>query len=343
MIRLFGQTNIMAKLYFIDSENVGDFWIPLLNYAAPEDLILVFYTAKSPHMNYKSAIALKRSNHEVEFIECCEGANALDFQLCTELGYRVHALGQQDYVIVTNDTGFDAVVRYWRKRNFSIKRITGKECSQLSRALEKPQAVMESVKSEEKSQPIVESTKSEEKAQPIVESAKSEEKAQPVVESAKSEEKAQPIVESAKPEEKTTKASSDEGFAKELLYLVGKKDLQLLHAALQQFFGSKQAQAYYTAFKTDHSYQNFLNSHPQMNLQERVFAYYSLIFTLSDTRAEMPKDLPTFATKAWTQKKNLNSLRASLQGKYGKEQGSTCYSLIKNHMKIVTELKERSQ
>ncbi|MCQ2558862.1 MAG: PIN domain-containing protein, partial [Oscillospiraceae bacterium] len=73
----------LKKYYLIDSENVGDSWISLLLSAAPEDEILVFYTLKSPHMSYKNLILLKQSPREVCFIECCEGANALDFQLCT--------------------------------------------------------------------------------------------------------------------------------------------------------------------------------------------------------------------------------------------------------------------
>ncbi len=100
----------MNKIYFIDSENVGDSWISLLNTIAKEDEILVFYTAKSPHMNYKNLVLLKQSPREVTFIECCEGNNALDFQLSTELGYRVSDLDDTEFIIVSNDTGFDAVV-----------------------------------------------------------------------------------------------------------------------------------------------------------------------------------------------------------------------------------------
>ena len=42
----------MKKIYLVDSENVGDIWVPLLVSSQPEDVILVFYTQKSPHMNY---------------------------------------------------------------------------------------------------------------------------------------------------------------------------------------------------------------------------------------------------------------------------------------------------
>ena len=43
----------MKNIFFVDSENVGDSWIELFNYLNDEDIILVFYTDKSPNMSYK--------------------------------------------------------------------------------------------------------------------------------------------------------------------------------------------------------------------------------------------------------------------------------------------------
>lgn len=114
----------MKRVYFIDSENVGDNWLSLLK--CDEDEILVFYTTKTPYMNYESLIQLKESPKEVNFIKCFEGANALDFQLVSELGYRLRDNSDNEFIIVTNDTGFDAVVRYWQSRDYSVKRIAGK-------------------------------------------------------------------------------------------------------------------------------------------------------------------------------------------------------------------------
>ncbi len=136
----------MSKKFFIDSENVGDNWIFLLDTVAAEDEILVFYTAKSPHMNYKNLITLKNSSKDVTFIECCEGNNALDFQLCTELGFRVHDIGDDEFVIVTNDTGYDAVVKYWKARDIAIKRIPGKACAQKQHSANKQEVPVSDAK-----------------------------------------------------------------------------------------------------------------------------------------------------------------------------------------------------
>ena len=77
----------MKNIFFVDSENVGDSWIELFDYLKGEDIILVFYTDKSPNMSYANLITLKQSPFFPEFIMCENGTeNSLDFQLVTYLG-----------------------------------------------------------------------------------------------------------------------------------------------------------------------------------------------------------------------------------------------------------------
>ena len=115
------------KHYLIDSENVGDFWIPLLELPADRAELIVFYTKNSPHMSYDSLIKLKESDRKVTFVKCYEGTNALDFQLCSELGFLIAVNPGDEFIIVTNDTGYDAAVKYWRRKEYSVKRIAGKD------------------------------------------------------------------------------------------------------------------------------------------------------------------------------------------------------------------------
>ena len=102
----------MTVQYLIDSENVGDFWIPLLDLPADETELIVFYTRNSPHMSYESLIKLKESDRTVTFIKCYEGTNALDFQLSTYLGYLIakNEAAQPAYYIVSKDAGFTPMV-----------------------------------------------------------------------------------------------------------------------------------------------------------------------------------------------------------------------------------------
>ena len=121
----------MGKIYLVDSENVGDIWVPLLVSSQEDDEVLVFYTTKSPHMNYENVRMLKETEKEADFIKCFEGSNALDFQLVSELGYRLSQNAAREYVIVSNDTGFDAAVRYWSAREMPVSRLSGKECHRM--------------------------------------------------------------------------------------------------------------------------------------------------------------------------------------------------------------------
>ncbi len=149
--------NKRSTVYFIDSENVNDAWIQLALSVDAQDEILVFYTNKSPHMSYERVIELTRmTDRTITWIKCVEGSNALDFQLVTELGARVALSKECDFVIVSNDTGFDAAVKYWTERGRSVRRLKSTECkkhAQLLRAggaaeIEK-QAVVPTLEEEE--------------------------------------------------------------------------------------------------------------------------------------------------------------------------------------------------
>lgn len=124
----------MAAIYYIDSENVGDNWIWLLDDS--DSRFIVFYTGHSPRIAYPQVIQLLNAANKPEFIECYEGSNGLDFQLVTYLGYEIHADNSNEMIIVSNDTGFDAAVLFWRDRGMNIKRVPCSNAS-ISQPIEK--------------------------------------------------------------------------------------------------------------------------------------------------------------------------------------------------------------
>lgn len=507
----------MNKIYFIDSENVGDNWISLLNTVAPDDEILVFYTARSPHMNYKNLILLKQSPKEVTFIECCEGNNALDFQLCTDLGYRVRDLGEAEFIIVSNDTGFDAVVKYWTQRSKCVRRIPGKACASVNltkqaantnmparkpmHGANMPAHVHEPVQaavagdaavtvqvskpvaaedtSASASEPVnasvattpmhvVDATAHVHVSKPMTDadaSASDREPAAVAVASASTIDTTAPIHVSKPVAAEDASASSHEPVtaavastsdrkpvtgaiapataaktsahtrkhvsgadtstsvdkpatvhvskpviavdtpvtthgsvtaddasahvhepvradasdrepataavasatvhepvtavdvaaisapepkhttepidarAKEILFVIGKDNLQLLHLALQQIFGLKKGKIYYNAFKSDTAYASYISKHKPENTKEKLNTYCSIVFELSEEKLEMPEDFPDFAINSWKNKKNLNSFKSALQSKYGKELSDKYYSMFKTHIKILDKIK----
>lgn len=459
----------MNKIYFIDSENVGDNWISLLNTVAPDDEILVFYTARSPHMNYKNLILLKQSPKEVTFIECCEGNNALDFQLCTDLGYRVRDLGEAEFIIVSNDTGFDAVVKYWTQRSKCVRRIPGKACASVNLTkqaantnmparkpmhganmpahvhepvqaavagdaavtvhVSKPVAAEDTSASTYENVTGVDTTAPVQVSKPMTgadASASDREPAagaiastidvtapihvskpvaaedasasshKPVTATVASTSDRKPVTGAVAPataaktsahtrkhvsgadtsasvgepatvhvskpviavdtpvtthgsvtaddasasdrEPKHTPETID-ARAKEILFVIGKDNLQLLHLALQQIFGLKKGKIYYNAFKSDTAYASYISKHKPENTKEKLNTYCSIVFELSEEKLEMPEDFPDFAIDSWKNKKNLNSFKSALQSKYGKELSDKYYSMFKTHIKILDKIK----
>lgn len=124
----------MAKIFMIDSENVGASWIQLLPALSEEDQIFVFYTDKSPYVSYENMLQVIKYGNMPVFIKCFEGTNALDFQLVSEMGYKLCENPEGEFIIISDDYGYDAAVKYWMKKGYNIRRIGKKGCKYQSEA-----------------------------------------------------------------------------------------------------------------------------------------------------------------------------------------------------------------
>ena len=524
----------MGKIYLVDSENVGDIWVPLLVSSQEDDEVLVFYTTKSPHMNYENVRMLKETEKEADFIKCFEGSNALDFQLVSELGYRLSQNAGREYVIVSNDTGFDAAVRYWSTRKMPVSRLSGKECHRMltekkqrvakeSGAAVEPEqeqtraagpeaeqvrktgseAEAEQVRetgpepeaergreqskkprSSKKSEPSKAGGKAGESGKPEAsgkagnaetsgkaepaekaglagESGKAEptEKAGLAGESGKAEVtgKAEDAEESGKPEvtgkaedaetsgksepeenaglaeesgkaepaEKTGKAkrsrksakavkaeksermsepdrseksqksdkakaqnagnekpdlteeqsgqmtammdlkeemsenpqsvsnatgqseapakfgldlNAERAILKILCACISKENLVDFHNALVALLGEEEGKRLYQELKTNAEYASYWSELPAYGLKEKFDMYCKMVFDHSEYAKEPPEDFSGFLYQANGKRKNLNSLRAALQGHYGKDKGMKYYSLFKSHIKMMNRM-----
>lgn len=505
----------MGKIYLVDSENVGDIWVPLLVSSQEDDEVLVFYTTKSPHMNYENVRMLKETEKEADFIKCFEGSNALDFQLVSELGYRLSQNADREYVIVSNDTGFDAVVRYWSTRKMPVSRLSGKECHRMLtekkqrvakesgaaaepeqeqtraagpeveaeqvRETEQeaeaeqvrengPEAEAEQVReigpeaeaergreqskkprSSKKSEPSKAGGKAGESGKPEASgkagnaetSGKAEVigKAEDAEKSGKAEptEKAGLAGESGKPEvigkaedaetsgkaepaEKTGRAkrsrksakaeksermsepdrseksqksdkaktqnagnekpdlteeqsgqmtammdlkeemsenpqsvsnatgqseapakfgldlNAERAILKTLCACISKENLVDFHNALVALLGEEEGKRLYQELKTNAEYASYWSELPAYGLKEKFDMYCKMVFDHSEYAKEPPEDFSGFLYQANGKRKNLNSLRAALQGHYGKDKGMKYYSLFKSHIKMMNRM-----
>lgn len=118
-------------IYFIDSENINDVWVNLFDGLSDNDKVAVFYTDRSAHISCENVRKLMNVDKNIiSWISCYNmSSNALDFQLVTELGSMIAKKAAKEYVIVSNDTGFDSVVKYWSRECINIRRMKGNMCS----------------------------------------------------------------------------------------------------------------------------------------------------------------------------------------------------------------------
>jgi hypothetical protein len=378
----------MKRIYLVDSENVGDIWVPLLVASQPDEEVIVFYTQKSPHMNYENVRLLKETEKEAEFIKCFEGSNALDFQLVTQLGYMLCGNQENCYVIVSNDTGFDAAVRYWKQRNMPVQRISGKELSRRLQQKTKTAEFLENSteaatgqtaeflkhETEAATGQTAEFLKHETEAATgqTAESMKNEtvtaEEQVQTEKYAESEEMSEPEEiqmempdEIMRPDETADGNQQDEELSdadpeknimvktpeiskeqdeviRSLLTCISKDRLADFHNALVLFFGEEIGKELYQEAKNSSAYAICRENQNAISEEEKFDVYCQTVFAYSDPKLDCPEDFSSFLYKANAKRKNLNSLRAALQGHYGKDKGMKYYSLFKSHIKIMNRM-----
>ena len=116
-------------VYLIDTENVRTVWTQLLDKMTENDKIYVFYTQNSGKVSYEDLSGVLSSGKSVELISCTTGKNGLDFQLVSYLGYLIRENENADYCIISDDNGYDAVIRFWEGRDVDVSRKTAFQVS----------------------------------------------------------------------------------------------------------------------------------------------------------------------------------------------------------------------
>lgn len=123
-----------------------------------QDKILLFYTENSPHISYVDFEMILQYPDSFEMIRAYTGKNALDFQLVSYLGFLLKTAPKTNYVIVSNDYGYDSVIQFWKDRNISLTRLSANDLEMNSKkfelmALEPKEEILE-VSEEEKNETV---------------------------------------------------------------------------------------------------------------------------------------------------------------------------------------------
>jgi hypothetical protein len=214
------------KVYLVDTENVNSTWKELLPELTKNDRLILFYTANSPHISYADMGFIIQYPDSFEMMECYTGNNGLDFQLVSYLGFLLKTAAKTEYIIVSNDTGYDSVIRFWNDRERIVSRLTSAQLVKKKQSETAPSTAEPKAKS---------STKS---------SAKSPVKDSPVPRL--------PAPQDANdPEELLRKAMGKNCDAEhrqwvyEMLKQYNAQQFSQIHSELQRKFGQEQGVAYY--------------------------------------------------------------------------------------------------
>ena len=285
----------LPTIYLVDSENVNDVWIRLMNEMDAQDEILVFYTEKSPHMSYEKVIELTQfSDRPIRWIKCVEGNNALDFQLVTELGARVATQPGHAFVIVSNDNGFDAAVKYWTQREIPVRRMKSTECKQLCRKSLNQKRDSEPVSAEAAKEQEHENTKEQEFAY-------------------------MPDIERISRSIPLTK-------------------LTLFHDAFVCMYDQEIGDAIYYYMKDHREELEYLTDNYLPKRKARLKNYFSMALACSGGDLSGTDDVMDIYNHVDEPKKNLQKLNVEAVRKFGQEQGSGYYKVLKKHVKIMSKL-----
>lgn len=111
------------KFYLVDTENVGSVWVDLIPTLGKQDCLLLFYTVNSSGISYEDLLKLAGQEEKYQMIQCFTGRNGLDFQLVSYLGYLIKSNAKAEFIIISNDIGYDAVVRFWNAKDISVSRV----------------------------------------------------------------------------------------------------------------------------------------------------------------------------------------------------------------------------
>ncbi len=102
------------NIYFVDLENTSSPGLEGINQLNKDDKVYILYSKNANTVNIHYVKALMKAKADIEFVLINHlGSNALDFQLCSLLGYHIGRFRGTtlNIYIISNDKGYDCVCR----------------------------------------------------------------------------------------------------------------------------------------------------------------------------------------------------------------------------------------
>ena len=110
-------------IYLVDYENVHNDGVTDIQKLSASDRVVIFYGDSIKSIPFETHVEMMASKAAIEYIETHKVAkNYLDFQLATYLGFLIGKGEKGPVYIISQDTGFDSIVDFWRGRNIEAFR-----------------------------------------------------------------------------------------------------------------------------------------------------------------------------------------------------------------------------
>ena len=109
----------MNRIFLIDFENVQNLNTENLN---SNDMIIFFYSTRTPSIKFELLEKILNQHASLEAHSVILGVkNAMDFQLSSYLGYMINICPTSKFFIISNDTGYQCIVDFWKQtKNINI-------------------------------------------------------------------------------------------------------------------------------------------------------------------------------------------------------------------------------
>ena len=366
-----------AKHYFIDSENVNDVWVEgIVQSLGQKDHIYIFYSENSTHMKSDSVRRLMELGADrVTWIRCYIGTNALDFQLVTVLGaVASNGRSEDEFVIVSNDAGFDAVVSFWQDQGREVSRLKmdtsagrTKRHAKARKPVRKFQSQKPDLRPEARPQAQPETRTQQnpraeqpKKQQPKAEPAKKQQpKAeQPMKQQPKAEQqkKQQPKAEQAKKQQQQPKAEKkakqeqpkqqktvvqelskrDQAILKSVCRSIPSKDAGQLHDALNTLLGAEDGMRIYNFLKKNQDEQKQLEGVLLPESGARASNYVRLIYAVAGVSEETGLTITDIYKTS--RKDGLQGINLAMVKRFGQDDANKYYPDLKRHYRILEKI-----
>ena len=117
----------IMTIYLLDYENAGGKQLNILESIKTTDSVIIFYSKSCDKVTLSFELLQKITQTNLEVFKVKSNTKqALDFQLCTYLGYLIaqDSNKHQKFVILSNDKGFQSICSFWKSKNISIQMIS---------------------------------------------------------------------------------------------------------------------------------------------------------------------------------------------------------------------------